>query len=271
MVVVHIDWTTMAKYFKLFDPHQPSASGTNLPCLTNWNQCVLCQGDTSEPLSCPADSKRNTGSGYQTLADSLLRFSQIGCLPKSLDMSRLDDGEGLQSTFQSHKAKWHDSCRLKYYKTALNRAQKRKTSREHSGGVSRKYTCQSIRVDHKEPETCFFCDQTAGKESLHKASTFDLDKHVRKSALKLEDKPLLAKLSAGDLMAQDAMYHVKCLASLYNKARATRAMVDDQDDINHGIALAELVSYIDDACMEALVAPVFKLVDLTRLYTTRLE
>ena len=67
------------------------------------------------------------------------------------------------------------------------------------------------------------------------------------------------------------MHHVKCLASLYNKARATRAMVDDQDDIIHGIALAELVSYIDDACMEALVAPVFKLVDLTRLYTTRLE
>ena len=66
------------------------------------------------------------------------------------------------------------------------------------------------------------------------------------------------------------MYHVKCLASLYNKDRATRAMVDDQDDINHGIALAELVFYIDDACMEALVAPVFKLVDLTRLYTTRL-
>ncbi|KAJ8396338.1 hypothetical protein AAFF_G00019150 [Aldrovandia affinis] len=101
--------------------------------------------DTAEALSCPADSKRNTGSGYQTLADSLLNFSQIGCLPKSLDLSRLDD------------------------------------------------------------------------------------------------------------------------------ARATKTTVDEQDDINHGIALGELVSYIDDARMDALVAPVFKLVDLTRLYTTRLE
>ncbi|KAJ8372691.1 hypothetical protein AAFF_G00280200 [Aldrovandia affinis] len=129
-------------------------------------------------LLAPADSKRNTGSGYQTLADSLLNFSQIGCLPKSLDLSRLDDG----------------------------------------------------------------------------------------------DKALLAKLSAGgDLIAQDAQYHVKCLVSLYNKARATKTTVDEQDDINHGIALGELVSYIDDARMDALVAPVFKLVDLTRLYTTRLE
>ena len=121
------------------------------------------------------------------------------------------------------------------------------------------------------PETCFFCDKPADKDSLHKASTFDLDEHVRKSALKLQDKPLLAKLSARDLIAQDAQYHVKCLVSLYIKARATKTTVEDQDDINHGIALGELVSYIDDVRMDALVSPVFKLADLTSLYTTRLE
>ena len=81
----------------------------------------------------------------------------------------------------------------------------------------------------------------AGEDSLRAASTFDLDKHVRKSALKLQDKPLLAKLSAGDLIAQDAQYHVRCLVSLYNKARATKKTVKDQDDINHDKALGELV------------------------------
>ena len=41
--------------------------------------------------------------------------------------------------------------------------------------------------------------------------------------------------------------------------------------MNHGIAFAELISYIEDACMDDLVAPVFKLKDLVNLYSTRLE
>ena len=62
--------------------------------------------------------------------------------------------------------------------------------------------------------------------------------------MKLQDKTLLAKLSAGDLIAQDAMYHLCCLVSLYNRARETKAARDsDPDALNHGIAFAELVSY----------------------------
>ncbi len=97
--------------------------------------------------------------------------------------------------------------------------------------------------------------------SLRKASTFNLDRRVRKCALKLEDKSLFAKLGAGYMMAQDAQYHLKSLVSLYDKARDTKITLDDQDAMNHGIhvALGELVSYIEDACMDTLVAPVFKL------------
>ena len=104
----------MAKNFKLLYAPQggPSTTATSMN-QTDWKLCVLCQMDTTEPLHCPADSKRSTGgSGYQTLADNLLRFSEIDGLPKSLDMSRLDDGEGIESTFQHHRTKWHDSFRL---------------------------------------------------------------------------------------------------------------------------------------------------------------
>ena len=45
----------------------------------------------------------------------------------------------------------------------------------------------------------------------------------------------------------------------------------DQDDVNHGIALAELVSYIEEARMDYTVTPVFKLIYLATLYMTRLE
>ena len=225
--VTNLCWfKKMAKNFRLLDARHggPSTTVTSIN-QTDWNLCVLCQKDTTEPLHCPADSKRNTGgSGYQTLADNLLRFSEIDCLPKSLDMSRLDDGEGIESTLQHHKAKWHDSCRLKYNKTQLTRAEKRKTTSCNTEGVTPKFIRQS--VDHSETllEKCFFCDKPAGNESLRKASTFDLDRRVRKYALNLEDKSLTAKLSAGDMMTQDALYHVKCLVSLYNKARNTKKL-----------------------------------------------
>ena len=88
----------------------------------------------------------------------------------------------------------------------------------------------------------------------------------------MEDELLLAKLSAGDLIAQDAQYHPQCLVSLYNRARETKSNEEsDVDTVNHGIALAELVSYIEDARMDDQVAPVFKLTDLANLYSTSLK
>ena len=45
----------------------------------------------------------------------------------------------------------------------------------------------------------------------------------------------------------------------------------DANTVNLGVAFAELVSYIEDASMDDLVAPVFKLKHLVNLYSMRLE
>ena len=111
-------------------------------------------------------------------------------------------------------------------------------------------------------------------ESLHNVSTFELDVRLRQCVLKLQGKPLLAKLSAGDLIAQEAKYHVQCLVFLYNKVREKEESEESSfgDAANHGIAFAELVSYIEDVRMNNnLVAPVFKLSDLVNLNSKRLE
>ena len=60
------------------------------------------------------------------MAENLVAFDKIGCLPRSLQLSLLDEGQGIQATFRLHSAKWHDSCRAKYNKTKLQRAEKRK-------------------------------------------------------------------------------------------------------------------------------------------------
>ncbi len=252
----------MAKLYKVVDPDEPQTSGQ---CLTtNWDHCVLCQEETVEILKCPAISARGTeGAGYKTLAENLEAFDRISCLPGTLKLSRLDEGMGIEATFRLHKAKWHDSGRLQFNKTKLQRAEKRKMSDEPNPEPNpRKFTRLSREHEHHSTETCFFCGKSADGDTLRNASTFEVDIHVRQCALKLQDKPLLAKLSAGDLIAQEAKYHPQCLASLYNKARDTKEPESSVDDINHGIAFAGLVSYIEEVRMDSFIAPVFNLMDL---------
>ena len=193
-----------------------------------------------------------------------------------MNLSRLNEGEGIEASFQQHKVKWHDSCGLKFNKTKLQRAEKRKAAPDDSSSSKspRKYTRRSLEKLPNPIHQCFFCGKQAeGEDSLHRASTLELDARVRHCALQLQDKPLLAKLSAGDMVAQDAEYHVKCLVSLYNRARGTEkySAESDADAVNHGIAFAELVSYIEDARMDNLIASIFKSSDLDSLYRTGLN
>ena len=137
-----------------------------------------------------------------------------------------------------------------------------------------KHTRRSSAQTSVDMEQCFFCGKPAkASESLHHASTFGLDARVRQCALQLQDQSLLAKLSVGDLIALEAKYHVQCLVSLFNRARQTKGSHEQEDSgtINQGIALAELVAYIEDAHADNEVVPIFKLADLSRMYSTRLE
>ncbi len=85
----------------------------------------------------------------------------------------------------------------------------------------------------------------------------------------LQDKKLIAKLRFGDLIAQDAMYHAKCLATLYKRENNVNANSEDQsisrnNKILLGVALAELSCYMiseGQDCKESR-ATVFKLANL---------
>ena len=84
---------------------QPATEASDTSCLpVDWNKCILCQTDTSEILSCPADSKRITkGAGYKTVAENLQAFEKIGNLRKTINLSLLNEGEGIEASFQHIK------------------------------------------------------------------------------------------------------------------------------------------------------------------------
>ena len=70
---------------------------------------------------------------------------------------------------------------------------------------------------------------------------------MKASALLLEGIELLTKLRTADMVALKAKYHTKCLVSLYNSARKTKAegyRDTDEKVALSGNAFAELVIYI---------------------------
>ena len=84
---------------------------------------------------------------------------------------------------------------------------------------------------------------------LHKASTFNLDNKVRECADLLNGTVILAKLSACDMVAIDAMYYTPCLTSLYGRAARIESSPDPSPAriaMSEGIALAKLVYFIEE-------------------------
>ena len=135
---------------------------------------------------------------------NLIGFHKIGSVASSIQLSRLDDGDGIENTLNKHSAKWHDSCRLWYNKTELQRAVKRRVPPAENAESLQKYAWQSKVQSSSSTVQCFSsCDKPARSAPLHEASTFDLNEKVRKCAIKLEDTPLLATLSTGDRIAQE--------------------------------------------------------------------
>ena len=90
------------------------------------------------------------------------------------------------------------------------------------------------------------------------------------------DEELLAKLSAGDLVALETKHHTPCLASLYKKAERVKGkkakkmgqLLDDRRIWR----FVEMISFIEKSRMvNTAMLPVFRLVELVGKYTSRLK
>lgn len=127
-------------------------------------------------------------------------------------------------------------------------------------------------------EECFLCEEKGG--DLREAMTMKLNDKVNECARTLSDGRLLAKLSAGDVVAQEMKYHPPCLVALYNRERSFLNAQKQVDSGKHEIkkaypiAFSELVAYIME--MKALSSgtsspPIFRLGELRSLYHDRLQ
>ena len=110
--------------------------------------------------------------------------------------------------------------------------------------------------------------------------TQQLYDRVNECALTLSDGKLLAKLSGGDVVAQELKYHPACLVSLYNRERTyLKAISQEQSDQSscgkeaYPLPFSELMIYITETknANEGTSPTIFRLADLIKIYRERLE
>uniref|UniRef100_UPI00358FC12B uncharacterized protein isoform X2 n=1 Tax=Myxine glutinosa TaxID=7769 RepID=UPI00358FC12B len=251
----------------------PSSSGRQ----TDWTKCCLCQQDKKEDLKSPVTNPtKREADGYSNIATNIPQFHSINALPIMLDPVRLDEGGGIDVTLRRNNAKYHQSCRLLFSNSKLQRAIKRMKSAFDIEETQRK---RQKTAPHPTSSECFLCDKEVPGSAL-KATTMQVNDRINDCAKIMRDGKLIVKLGAEDVLAQEMKYHPTCLTALYNRERAhlnTQEYEKNSDLVTgnevYPAAFSELVTYITEtrASSERTEPVVFKLADLLTLYQQRLE
>ena len=191
----------------------------------------------------------------------------INEMPIVLDPARLDDGGGIEETLRRNKAQYHQSCRLMFNNTKLERARKRRAECVQS------VECQTkLRRASLEGQTCFISNKEAPSFELRQVMTMNLNNRLYECAQNLNDGKLLARLSGGDAIAQELKYHFACLTDLYNRERtyfrATKRMEQERpsEEDAHPQAFSEIVTYLVETTRSG-EGPA----DIVHMYAQRLE
>ena len=124
--------------------------------------------------------------------EHLTQFNELGQLPSTLPIGRLDEGHGIESAMFVNKVQYHQTCSLKYNEIKAKRAKKRACNespdQQSEGRVRRS---QPSRTPEMRQDICFFCRQAAGNEGLCEVATSKLDHRVCAAAALLQDTELL--------------------------------------------------------------------------------
>ena len=131
---------------------------------------------------------------------------------------------------------------------------------------------RSSSTEKAQASQFFFCRQPAGTDGGHEVATFQIDSGVRDWATILEDTELLGRLSAGDMVAQDAKK--KCSSMLHNRVRKAESdgpKYKAKEREVSGIVFSKLVLYIEEARLAEETAHVFKLANLLELYLSIMQ
>ena len=171
-LLVTIEQLDHVQELPLVGLERPVPSTSTHTTQTNWKLCIICQEDKSESLTSPSKSTRkDSGSGYSSFEANLSRFSELGQLPGTLQLERLNEGCGIEAAMVANNALYHQACKLKYNNTKLQRAEKRTFVTE--GEIN-----DAPGTEKAQEVQCFFCRHPAGTDGVHEVATFQMDSKI---------------------------------------------------------------------------------------------
>ena len=181
---------------------------------------------------------------YTDFLENVKTFKELDALPI------VDFGAAVTSELlEENRASWHKSCRLKFSKSKLQRATKKRKRDD-----SQDETPITVKRQLLSKEVCLFCSHSG---DLHEVMTLEVDEKVRQMATNLQDSALLKQLAGGDMIAIEAKYHKKCMTNLTNRHRAflhqsLHFQLAEQDKKNEARAFVELISFME-SCVEVYI------------------
>ena len=242
----------------------------------DWKKCFYCQsGDLSKPTSAPSQAPRfrNNEIGvracYAKAVDQLLELRNLTKLPSSViedDLICNNEPSIIAEEMFKNKAVWHHTCRSSADEQKVKRArveQKKRHADAESSLASPVKTRRSLAnsscpttgdglssTDLLQTDPCFICSERGEQRwgGCHRAATLGIHEKVWSCAQALQDRVLLAKLSAGDMVAIDAVYHLRCLNRLYKKAASHLNLQKghgQEKDMLRQQALSELQDFVE--------------------------
>ena len=228
----------------------------------NWTKCLVCQTDNKEAtVSVCGNNLQDNADVYEKFLGRVQQFSDIDALPVILD--HLPSVEAVKSS----RWVWHTSCRRKFDKQNLIRAQNKRIPRTQLAAPRPKRALPSVNVKN----VCIFCKEIGSEKgnSLHAMVTYDMDHKVKYIAKRLDMQDLLAMLTGTDAHALDLKYHNKCFRELERKCQrqiAAEANEDllDCDTLAEIQAKEEIFAYIEGEASEG--NDLFSLDELAKLY-----
>lgn len=262
----------------------------------DYSKCWYCQNSDNDK-NCPLRQPWKSPSGklpeklrlmYKSAAEQAKRLIELGKQSETFVLDNVIPNvtvEQLTNTMLEKKAVWHRNCRLSHDKQKVERAETEDLKRQASDDPNpspvktrRSFLEDTIEdqaddeSDDKEPP-CLICNKQgqARYGMCHQAATLGLHAKVLAAAQTTRDTLLLAKLSVGDMVAIDAVYHLRCLAGLYRRADAVKkkALHEDTEKLGGAMqAFMEIQAYIESL---RGVNKFFSMSEITNLYMERLQ
>lgn len=146
-------------------------------CRTDWSKCCLCQEEKkNEFLISPLGSFQRTQdyAGYSNIVRNVPLFHAINDMPIAINPSRLDEGDGIEATLIRKQAKYHNSCRLLFNNSKLERAQNRSRALPGTSDLTDKPRIKRQKSDTQKLE-CFFCEEQDDISNLSEGMTAKLE------------------------------------------------------------------------------------------------